>query len=246
MMKKILNLMIALSMSIASMAQCTPDPVVIAADQFGVWPAPDGGALMAEVSVPYSQVFTVISIADTTLPFVGTIQIDSFKVSAPNLPSGLLLECPNEVDCIWPGGASDCFTVMGTPTNADSTTLSIIVTLYLNNPPSPLPQTFDAPFDYSYVVTGVEDYLSLSQFDVAQNYPNPFSDKTLISFSSPLVKDYDFEVYNVLGERMHKQKLSAKQGLNQVEFFSENNASGMYIYTIKDENTTLTKRMIIE
>jgi len=74
MMKKIYLSLVALSLSMAALAQCTPDPSVT---KPGISPAklPDG-----IVGEPYSQVVTLLVPLDSTILYQGTpynIRIDS-------------------------------------------------------------------------------------------------------------------------------------------------------------------------
>ena len=79
-----------------------------------------------------------------------------------------------------------------------------------------------------------------------QNYPNPFNPNTTIKFQ---IKDSRFvtlKVFDMLGKEVKalvNEKLSP--GIYEVNFDGSNLPSGMYFYTIRSEDFTDTKRMLL-
>jgi len=94
--------------------------------------------------------------------------------------------------------------------------------------------------------TGVAEMLSTSRFDLGQNYPNPAADESVISFTTPSVSNVEFRVYNMLGMLVKSQDILSEKGLNQVKVNTRDLSSGMYVYTMTNGGTTLTKKMTVK
>lgn len=77
-------------------------------------------------------------------------------------------------------------------------------------------------------------------------FPNPSNNKTLVSFDSSLEQTVFFEVKNVLGKSVFKQKYIANSGLNEINFQKENLTPGMYIYSIQTDTEIVSKRLVIK
>jgi hypothetical protein len=85
-----------------------------------------------------------------------------------------------------------------------------------------------------------------SNFELAQNYPNPFNPTTKISWQSPVSGHQTLKVYDVLGNEVASLIDEFKPaGSYEVEFKSENLASGVYIYRLQTSDFTETKKMVI-
>ena len=82
-------------------------------------------------------------------------------------------------------------------------------------------------------------------FSVSQNSPNPFSSVTSIEIQSPKSGDYDFRVYNLIGKVVHEQKLDIMPGKNTIQFDGNMLKPGIYLYSIGNEEFTVTKRMMV-
>ena len=88
---------------------------------------------------------------------------------------------------------------------------------------------------------GIDGYL------LEQNYPNPFTGKTSISFEIPNNTYISLKVYNILGAEV--VELAGKeysQGKHTVEFDSKNLSKGIYFYTIKADKFSASQKMIIK
>ncbi len=77
-------------------------------------------------------------------------------------------------------------------------------------------------------------------------FPNPSNNKTLVSFDSTLEQTVFFEVKNVLGKSVYKQKHIVISGLNEISFQKENLTAGMYIYSIQTDTEIVSKRLVIK
>jgi hypothetical protein len=101
----------------------------------------------------------------------------------------------------------------------------------------------DGSFTYSDVVE--VNTIPIS-FDLAQNYPNPFNPSTIIRWQSPIASHQSLKVYDILGNEVATLVDELKPAGNyEVEFNSENLASGVYIYRLQTAEFTETKKMVL-
>lgn len=86
-----------------------------------------------------------------------------------------------------------------------------------------------------------------SNFSLHQNVPNPFNDKTIISYNlKTQAKNVSLVVYDVAGAKLF-EKTQAGQGAGNysVEIDRANLASGVYFYSLVVDGSRLTQKMII-
>ncbi len=97
------------------------------------------------------------------------------------------------------------------------------------------------------VFLGSEDLLP-GVYSLNQNYPNPFNSETLIRYYLPADGHITLAVYDELGGFITKivDELKPK-GLYEVKFDAKkfSLSSGTYFYTLKTDNFTETKKMIL-
>ncbi len=83
-------------------------------------------------------------------------------------------------------------------------------------------------------------------FALSQNYPNPFNPSTIISFSIPKAGYVSLKVYSVLGQEIATLVNGFRQAQTySVEFGGTGLASGIYFYTIKYDNQSISKKMLL-
>ena len=95
-------------------------------------------------------------------------------------------------------------------------------------------------------VSGINNKQTASVFKLEQNYPNPFNPTTMISFSLPKESKVNLDVYDILGnkvENLINGKMSS--GDHQVSWSAANFSSGIYFYTLRTGDNTMTKKMIL-
>src|SRR4030095_5981602 len=83
-------------------------------------------------------------------------------------------------------------------------------------------------------------------FLLNQNYPNPFNPVTTISFSLPVSSFAGLKIYDVLGrqvESLVNQQLNA--GEYKYVFDASELPSGIYFYTLKTNEFTQTRKMVL-
>jgi len=87
-------------------------------------------------------------------------------------------------------------------------------------------------FVYSDVVTLNVD--APAQYQLSQNFPNPFNPSTQISFALPVDAGVKITVFNALGQEMLKLTDNAfTAGSHQINFDASKLSSGLYFYTLE-------------
>ncbi len=88
--------------------------------------------------------------------------------------------------------------------------------------------------------------LTPSEFALKQNFPNPFNPTTRIVYDVPKAANVQLSIYNMLGQKVTElvdQRQEA--GSYQIEWDASAMSSGVYIYQMKADNTTFTKKMLL-
>ncbi len=98
-------------------------------------------------------------------------------------------------------------------------------------------------------VTGVENNNTNtvpSAYKLDQNYPNPFNPSTTINYALPKASNVKLIIYNLLGQEVTTLVNSFNQaGKHSVNFNAANLASGVYIYSIKADGFTASKKLML-
>ena len=243
-MKKLLLLLSIITISAFQtvFAQCTPIP--FAGPSFT---NPDTSEVIppAVETQFYSQVIHVRIPEDTMLNGL-VITIDSAGIqSVTGIPASLswVSNSPNNY---WPGDTFGCVIIQGTPIIGDAGDYIVSVTIAVHAFGQAMPFTLDYDvkiLDQSFV--GV-DIASKNEFQVLQNQPNPFKNKTSIKYYSPNNANISFRVYDIVGNTVIKKELNASQGKNTINVNKDNLSSGIYIYEFNNGSKSIRKRMIIE
>jgi hypothetical protein len=105
-------------------------------------------------------------------------------------------------------------------------------------------------FEYSKLIE--TEVVQPKNFELCQNFPNPFNPSTLINYNLPYDSKVILEVYNITGERICElvnEEQSA--GYYSVDFGSSSLSSGVYFYRITavdkatGNNFSAIKKMIL-
>jgi hypothetical protein len=93
---------------------------------------------------------------------------------------------------------------------------------------------------------------SASGFELAQNYPNPFSPSTSIAYTLPHEAVVTLTVYDILGKEVATLVRNERQaaGTHSVRWqgadgLGRDIANGMYIYQLRAGDAVLSKRMVM-
>ncbi|MFZ2324039.1 MAG: phospholipase D-like domain-containing protein [Ignavibacteriaceae bacterium] len=97
------------------------------------------------------------------------------------------------------------------------------------------------------IITSVENESEIpTHFSLLQNYPNPFNPSTKIQFEVPHSQKVELIVFDILGRKVRELYNDiAPTGSVIVEFRADDLASGMYIYRLKTDNFSVSKKMIL-
>ncbi|HTY00464.1 MAG TPA: T9SS type A sorting domain-containing protein [Bacteroidota bacterium] len=102
-------------------------------------------------------------------------------------------------------------------------------------------QAMSTPQAVSQHQTGVP-----GTFELKQNYPNPFNPSTVISFTIPKAGNVSLKVYNTLGEEVATLMNGYKTAQSfDVKFDGARLASGVYFYTLRFEDQSISKKMVL-
>jgi hypothetical protein len=109
---------------------------------------------------------------------------------------------------------------------------------------------YDGTFKYSKVVN--IDIAAPTNFELSQNYPNPWNPSTKIIYSIQVESQVKLVIYNSIGEKV-KELVNTFQnsGYYEVIFEAKSLSSGIYFYTIQalskegNLNFTSTKKMLL-
>ncbi len=249
MIKKLLSIFgIAIASSFTSNAQvCTPNISCLPGTvNYGVCPDSATGLAVGTVGVPYTQTVSFKIPTDGTdfgYPTATVVSVDITGVDS--LAPGLIYQCAPG-SCSFPGGSNGCILISGTPTTVWNK--QIIVKADANGTifgvPITLPQENKQYRSIVVPSVGIAE-LNLNKFDVQQNAPNPFADKTEIHFSSLAATQVEFKVFNMLGAVVYDNKFFAEKGANTIKIDANFFAPGVYIYSVKNGDKVITKRMVV-
>jgi hypothetical protein len=181
------------------------------------------------LNVIYDEVITIIPPGSFDAYVLAYIVIDSVK----NLPPGIDY-FPN-ADIFFPD-TTYCIQLSGTPTQVGDFTLAIYISPFIDvlGTPTKGPQVVD---DSSLVVTiqntsGIEPN-QMTEFQVFQNFPNPFSEVTRLSYYTPIQERIELSIYNILGVQVHQESNLAAPGKHNFNFDGKELQPGTYLYRIK-------------
>jgi hypothetical protein len=78
------------------------------------------------------------------------------------------------------------------------------------------------------------------------NYPNPAHDMTVISVNLKEAKNFNISLYNTVGQLIKTIDTNGQKGFNSIEMDLNGLNAGIYFYTVKVDNSTVTNKLIIE
>jgi hypothetical protein len=84
------------------------------------------------------------------------------------------------------------------------------------------------------------------RFELEQNYPNPFNPTTTIVFTVPKSGKLSLIVYNILGQEVTTLVDEYRQkGRHKVLLDARSLASGIYFYTLWQDNRSISRKMVL-
>jgi len=83
-----------------------------------------------------------------------------------------------------------------------------------------------------------------TKFELAQNYPNPFKEKTIIKYCVPEKMNIRLEVFDSKGNKVKTLINEIKEaGTHKVEFNAEKLECGEYLYKLESKDYFESKKM---
>lgn len=256
----------------AQVPTCSLNPTFLAMPKAGIWPDSVTNFMSGTVGVPYIQNITVKVPKDTVSSSI-LFCFNRFVLSNPTgftnygLPPGLNFGSSTAVVNTgsvingapafkFPGNANNCASIYGTPTTPGTYTLHMKVDAFAtpaltscSSSPNINGGTNVSTQQLNYYIitinaaTGLKE-IGKNSFNL-QNVPNPFSNKTTITFFVTEAAPAVLTVHNMLGEQVSMNTIATIPGTNEFVFDGSNLSNGLYFYTIKYNNFTETKRMIL-
>ncbi|MFO8130303.1 MAG: T9SS type A sorting domain-containing protein [Bacteroidales bacterium] len=97
------------------------------------------------------------------------------------------------------------------------------------------------------LLTGVEEPELVSESNVTQNRPNPFTGTSVVEVTLEQSADLSLEVTNLMGQKVYEVDLgNVPAGTHPVTIDGTGLDSGVYFYTVSAGNSRVTRKMIIE
>ncbi len=86
----------------------------------------------------------------------------------------------------------------------------------------------------------------ITEYALAQNYPNPFNPSTVIIYQLPKDGFVTLKIYDALGSEITTLVNEYKQsGKYEVNFDASKLSSGVYLYSIKVNDYSATKKLVL-
>jgi predicted esterase len=96
------------------------------------------------------------------------------------------------------------------------------------------------------VPSSLNNYINNLNFELYNNFPNPFNPETVISYQLPESDHVELKVYDILGyETLTLVNGEQYPGQHKIKLDGTNLTSGIYFYQIKTANFIETKKMLL-
>jgi Secretion system C-terminal sorting domain len=261
-MKQLLVLLACSFLSFVSMAQdCERDSSILGTQEIISPPTfsatnPVISTAPACINEPYTQFVTFNVPAQFVFNNI-PLSIDSITIepagAVSGLPAGLSYSC-DPPNCHFAKNTLGCMLISGTPTPNNTPgnyELSINLTVYsLLQIDLAFPGELGVGQQYFITVknpgecaSGVND-LSNEIFAL-KNTPNPFGQSTVIEVESAVSGQYQFDVFNLLGQRVYNEPIQLVPGTNQFTFDAGDMPNGTYFYSLGNAQGRATKTFVI-
>jgi membrane dipeptidase len=97
---------------------------------------------------------------------------------------------------------------------------------------------------YNFPTAIKDNGLTPTDFIVAQNYPNPFNPSTTIEFNIPKSSEVQILIHDIIGQLVASRSQFLISGNYSINWNASGSA-GVYFYTIKSSQESITKKMIL-
>ena len=215
-------------------------------------------ATLLEANAGDSSILYIDTLGTST--FVGGWPVDSMELVQVNgLPSGLNLHCEsllNMSSCMLPGDYLTCAYVDGTTNDPIGIyPIELLVNVYTHGTIVIFPVStdlysalgsYESITGYNIVISNNTSYemFNSNEFALLQNVPNPTKNNTTIQFNTPNPKMIKFQITDMFGKVVYSENIKSDIGLNTIEF-NNKLSTGVYTYSVQNEEKIISKRMII-
>lgn len=110
-----------------------------------------------------------------------------------------------------------------------------------------------AEMEFTYIegytmdmAVGINDNIAAADFGVSQNHPNPATENTKILVTSENAGVINLSINNILGQVVYQESVNNSALAYQFEINTSNFDSGIYFYTVKIGNSSVTKKMLVK
>lgn len=91
-----------------------------------------------------------------------------------------------------------------------------------------------------------EENNSPDDYDLSQNFPNPFNPTTMINYQLPVNNDVNLSIFNMLGQRVATLVKEYQQaGMYNITFDGAGLSSGVYFYRISAGSYSKIRKMTL-
>ena len=215
-------------------------------------------ATLLEANAGDSSILYIDTFGTST--FVGGWPVDSMQLVQVNgMPTGLNLHCESLVNmssCMLPGDFLTCAYVDGTTNDPIGIyPIELLVNVYTHGTIVIFPVStdlysalgsYESITGYNIVISNTSSYemFNSNKFTLLQNVPNPSNGNTIIKFNTPNSENISFKITDMFGKIIYSKEIESISGLNTINI-NEKLSTGIYTYSIKNDEKMLSKRMVI-
>ena len=180
-----------------------------------------------------------VGIQDRADHYAGSVRIYLGKSSLDTVPDFQLIGTEQF------GDFGSCITGLGRFRSGDTSDIAIGQSEIFPDS-NGLGETIIYSFGVNTSVKSPKDKVDLKDFNLFQNYPDPFNPTTVISYQLPANTLVTLKVYDVLG-RLVKTLANENQnaGTHSVTFNASSLSSGVYFYRLNAGNYVNTKNLML-
>ena len=126
---------------------------------------------------------------------------------------------------------------------------NLVTALKVTDQPT-LSEAYNQAGELMQILLHVEDeqgkILTEGSYDLFQNFPNPFGDKTIIGFTLPKEMEAELSIFDLAGRRVFQHRGKFDKGYNQVPVNrSILPGTGVFIYQLSTAEYTATRKMTL-
>ena len=208
----------------------------------------------------YNQSVTVF--VPDSFNYQGLIKVKINSVSIPttgaigNYPAGMTYSC-DPPNCVFQPLTLGCILLNGTPASSNTPdTFDLQITANVSTIIGTYPVKFPgdaAPGNHYYLLlkemgaclsSGLSDVGS--PFSDMRALPNPVSQQTTIEVLSTQSGDFQFEVFDLLGQRVHARTVTLFEGANQFTYDASQLPAGTYVYSLGNTLSGKSQRRLVK